>query len=115
MDLKDTLRSFFREIILPELSEIKSEQRLMSERLDGVDNRLSDINTHLVDQSRRIDETNQRIDAVREELLSHLGGTNARIDRLYEVIVRREEHTKLDSRVADLEKRLGEIERKLAA
>jgi hypothetical protein len=65
--------------------------------------RLDDITIHLSDQSRRIDETNKRIDAVREELthridtvredLAHkIDETNQRLDRLYEVIVRRDEH-----------------------
>ena len=55
------------------------------------------MNAHLVDQNRRIDETNNRI------------------YRLYEVIVRRDEHEKLDAKLTDLENRLSALERKLAA
>jgi len=69
MDIKETLRSFFKEIILPELTQIKTEQIKINERLNGMDQRLADINAHLVDQSRRIDETNKRIDSVRDELV----------------------------------------------
>ncbi len=115
MDIKEALRSFFKEIILPELTEIKSGQERLNERLNGVDKRLSDINAHLVDQSRRIDairdELNARIGSVQNEIAE----TNKRIDRLYEVIVRREEHSQLQSKVAEIERRLGELERKLAA
>jgi len=115
MDIKEALRSFFKEMILPELTELKSGQEKLNERLDGVDKRLSDINAHLVDQSRRIDtlrdELNSRIDLVHKEIAE----TNKRIDRLYEVIVRRDEHSQLQTKVAELERRLGEIERKLAA
>jgi len=79
-----------------------------------------------VDQSRRIDETNKRIDAVREELgqeirdvrielRAEIAKTNSRIDRLYEVIVRRDEHHKLEQRVADLERDVSELKRRLAA
>jgi len=115
MDLKETLRSFFKEMVLPELNQLKSGQERLNERLNGVENRLSDINAHLVDQSRRIDaireELNGCIDALRDELNGRIDETNRRIDetnkrldRLYEVIVRREEHTQLRTKVTELER-----------
>jgi ubiquinone biosynthesis protein UbiJ len=88
---------------------------------------------HLADQSRRIDETNKRIDEtnkridvvrgelghgidkVREELGSKITETNKRLDRLYEVIVRRDEHAGVERRVAALEQDMAEIKRRLAA
>jgi deoxyhypusine synthase len=62
-----------------------------------VDSRLGDMNAHLIDQSRRIDESNKRI------------------DRLYEVVVRKDEHTNLERKVDDLSNRVDRIERELAA
>lgn len=122
MEVKEALRSLFKEIILPELTQIKTEQIKIGERLNGMDQRLADINAHLVDQSRRIDETNKRIDetnkridSVRDELVGMIDKTNKRIDRLYEVIVRREEHTRLETKMENFEMRLATIERKLAA
>jgi len=53
------------------------------------------INLHLVDLSRRIDETNKRI------------------DRLYEVIVRREEHEDSKRRIITLEHEVAEIKEKI--
>ena len=59
MDIKETLQSVLKELILPELNTLKTEQVRINERLNGIDKRLADINAHLVDQSRRIDETNK--------------------------------------------------------
>jgi len=114
MDVKEALRSFFKEIVLPEIQDIKTEQIKITERLNSVDQRLADINLHLADQSRRIDETNKRIDSVRDELVSMIGETNKRIDRLYEVIVRRDEHSEMVIKVIDLEKRIVSLEGRLA-
>jgi len=122
MDTKEVLRSLFKEIVLPEIQDIKTEQIKIAERLNSVDQRLADINIHLADQSRRIDETNKRIDSVRDELVSMIGETNnridetnKRIDRLYEVIVRRDEHSEVVIKVIDLEKRVAGLEQRLAA
>ena len=115
MDMKEALRSLLQEMIVPELDSIKGEQVRINERLNAVDQRLGDINAHLIDQSRRIDETNKRIDSVRDELVGMMTETNKRIDRLYEVIVRREEHEKVETRLSVLEARLEAIEKRLAA
>jgi len=129
MDVKEALRSMLQEMILPELDHIKTEQVRINERINSVDSRLNDINAHLVDQSRRIDETNKRIDetnkridetnkridSVRDELVSMIRETNKRMDRLYEVIVRREEHDKLEARLSALETKVGDLERRIAA
>jgi deoxyhypusine synthase len=44
-----------------------------------------------------------------------IGETNKRLDRLYEVIVRRDEHVKLENRLVNFEQRLQKLERRLAA
>jgi len=115
MDIKETLRSSLRDIVLPEIHDVKTEQIKITERLNSVDQRLADINIHLADQSRRIDETNKRIDSVGDELVSMIGETNRRIDRLYEVIVRRDEHSEVVIKIIDLEKRVVGLEQRLAA
>jgi tetrahydromethanopterin S-methyltransferase subunit G len=49
-------------------------------------------------------ETTRRLDEI-----------NKRMDRLYEVIVRRDEHTAVERQVEDLRKRVETLERRLAA
>ncbi|MBE9575056.1 MAG: hypothetical protein IMF20_08030 [Proteobacteria bacterium] len=115
MEIKEALRSLLQEMILPEFEQMRSEHAVLGERLNSVDKRLADINMHLVEQSRRIDETNKRIDTVRDELVTMVGETNKRIDRLYEVIVRREEHVVVKADLGNLERRVEELERRVAA
>ena len=129
MEVMDSLRAALKELILPELDRIKQENAEINAKLELTNKRLDDINLHLVDQSRRIDETNKRIDAVREELKLEIIETNKRIDetnkridetntrlnRLYEVVVRRDEHSKIEARVAALERDVNELKRQIAA
>lgn len=122
MEIREALRSVFQEMILPELDQMKNQQVRIDERLDSMDKRLSDINAHLIDQSRRIDETNKRIDSLRGELVRMIADVTYRIDqttqsiaRLYEVIVRKEDHFRLERDFQDLRKRVEILENKLAA
>ena len=115
MEIMESIRAGFKELILPELDRIKEENREIRAILEVTNKRLDDVNLHLADQSRRMDETNKRIDAVREELGSKVTETNMRLDRLYEVIVRRDEHAGVERRVAILEQDMAEIKRRLAA
>jgi len=129
------------EIIKGENREIKVTLELTNKRLDDTNKRIDDINTHLVEQSRRIDETNKRIDEtnkridetnkridelrveLRDEIAKNniridetnmrIDETNKRIDRLYEVIVRREEHEKLEIRIITLENEMQGIKREI--
>jgi chromosome segregation ATPase len=118
MDIKEAVGSVLKELIVPELDEIKKENKEIKATLILTNKRLDDINAHLADQSRRIDETNRRIDSVREELTLRIDSLREeltlRIDRLYEVVVRRDEHYKLDERVADLERDVNELKRMAA-
>ncbi|MFQ5456088.1 MAG: hypothetical protein ACE5EA_07800, partial [Nitrospirota bacterium] len=59
-------------------------------------------------------QTNARIDTVRENLTRKMDYNNLRLDRLYEVIVRREEHTSVVERVGHVEIELKEVKKKLA-
>ena len=102
MWFKTAIKSVMQELIIPELdklkadvSEIKSVQVVTNKRID-------DISIHLADLSRRLDETNTRIDE-----------TNNRINRLYEVIVRREEHSSLEQRMVVIEKDVQELKSKV--
>ncbi len=163
MDVKEVIFSAIKELVLPEINVLKEKQDKLGERIKSVDQRLTDMNAHLLDQSRRIDsvrdELSGQITAVREELLGRIDGVrdelsgqistvreellgridgvreelsgridslenklsaridaiNGRLDNLYEVIVRRDEHRELESRVTYCERKLAELESKLAA
>lgn len=129
MSIKEAVVSALKELVLPELAELRTGLTLTNQRLDDtrarlddLGKRLDDVNAHLVDQSRRIDALGGRIDAVREELGARidaldgrLDDTNKRLDRLYEVIVRRDEHYQLAGRLERLEVEVAELKRRLAA
>ena len=122
MNLKEAVVSALKELIVPELEnmgrdivEVKASLRGVNDRINGVNKRLDDVNLHLADQSRRIDETNKRIDAVREELTGRIDETNNCLGRLYEVIVRREEHAALQARIAEMEKDIAWLKERVAA
>jgi vacuolar-type H+-ATPase subunit I/STV1 len=127
MDIKEAMGNVLKELIVPELDKIKEENKEIKATLVLTNKRLDDINLHLADQSRRIHLADQsrRIDSLREELSERIDETNKRIDslrenlnqridRLYEVIVRRDEHYKLDQRVADLERVVNDLKLKAA-
>ena len=82
---------------LPELKTLQQDVSEIKGILSLTNKRLDDVNTHSVDQSRRIDETNKRL------------------DRLYEVIVRRKEHEPLSVRVQRLEEAMANLEKRIAA
>jgi len=128
MEIKKAMANALKEMVVPELTKIREDVNNVKGVLELTNKRLDDINLHLADQSRRIDETNKRIDetnkkidSTREELGQRIDETNRRIDetndrlnRLYEVIVRRDEHTTLDQKVLALEKDVQELKLKMA-
>lgn len=116
----EKVKKVIQDIILSELEEIKGENQQIKTILEFTNKRLDDINAHLIDQSRRIDETNKkinkgmdelnkRIDDLRVELGSEIAKNNMRIDRLYEVIVRREEYEKVEIKIQKLEQEVIRI------
>ncbi len=144
MGLMEQVVEFIKETVLPELAALREADGRIQDRLTALEQRMGDTNAHLVDQSRRIDQLREelggRIEQVREELggrigslegrIEHvreeLGGrietihgrldaTNRRLDQLYEVVVRREEHYELAAKVGRLEQEVAEIKRHLAA
>jgi chromosome segregation ATPase len=139
MDIGDKIKSVIqkviqdgiKELIIPELETIKAENREIKATLQLTNKRLDDINIHIVDQSRRIDETNKRIDETNKrideldksltmrideldkKLTMRIDETNKRIDKLYEVIVRREEHEKLEIKVMQLEQDIADVKKQI--
>jgi chromosome segregation ATPase len=144
MSVKEAVLAALKELVLPELQVIRHEQAEFkaalaltneclegtNKRLDDTNKRLDDLNLHLIDQSRRIDQARsellervdlvrselvERIDAVRSELTLRQDETIRSVGRLYEVIVRKDEHEGLVSRVSRLEKEVATIKKRVAA
>ena len=127
MDILENIKKVVQEMILPEIGTIKDEYKEIKTILQRTDKRIDDMNIHLVDQSRRIDETNKRIDEtnkrieeingsliaridkVNGSLIARIDEINKRIDRLYEVIVRRDEHNVVEMRITKVEQDVTEI------
>ena len=141
MEIKETVQKLLQEMVVPDLGKIKDENNKILAMLDLTNRRLDDLNTHLAHQSRRIDELRseltqwidevhrdltQRIDEVRSELtqrmdknhadlVNRLDSNNARIDRFFLTSVTKEEHEKIDKRVARLERDVDVFRRQMAA
>jgi len=94
MEIMESIRTALKELILPELDKIREENREIKVRIEMTNKRLDDVNVHLADQSRRIDtvreELSQRIDETNKRMDGMSQKFDSRLDRLYEVIVRRD-------------------------
>lgn len=95
MWFKTVIKSALQEIIVPELDKIKADVSETKAVLGVTNKRIDDLSTQMTELSRRVDETNNRL------------------NRLYEVIVRRDEHTTLEQKVIEHEKVLQEIKSKI--
>ncbi len=111
-----------REYLIPELEAIKAGQLRADVEFSAINKRLDDINQHLIDQSRRIDETNKRIDESNKRIdvmtsdFNHrIDATDASLGRLYEVIVRRDEHSAVVIKLNTLEQDVRELKQRFAA
>ncbi|MFH1859862.1 MAG: hypothetical protein ABH870_02430 [bacterium] len=126
MELAEKIKKIIQDLVLPELETIKGENAEIKTILGVTNNRIDDINTHLIDQSRRIDDL--RIELKNEifkntlridDTNKRIDETNKRMDRLYEVIVRRDEHEKLEMKIFTLDHDVSliktEIQEKMAA
>jgi len=66
-----------------------------------------------INLEQQIRETNERIDQLRMDLEQQIRETNDRINKLYEVIVRREEHSHVVMDIKNLEYRVRRLEDKI--
>ena len=121
----ENIKKVVQELILPELGIIKAENQEIKTILQFINQRVNDTNIQLVDQSRRIDELRKElkeeiadlrielkkeISEVKRELKEEIFKNTIRMDRLYEVIVRRDEHEMLVMRVAKNEQKITEMD-----
>ncbi|MBI4753436.1 hypothetical protein HY793_03595 [Candidatus Desantisbacteria bacterium] len=104
MNMVENIKKVVQELILPELGIIKAEKQEIKTILQLIINqRVNDTNVQLVDQNRRIDE-------LRVELKEEIAKNTIRMDRLYEIIVRRDEHEMLVMRVSRIEQKQTEMD-----
>jgi hypothetical protein len=117
MSIEEEVRAAFKEGMALAMQPLR---RRGSGEFDGplavTSKRQDDMNVRLMDHSRRIEAVWEalggRIDALRRELGARIDDTNRRLDetnhrldRLYDAMVRRDEHQELASRVKALERR----------
>jgi chromosome segregation ATPase len=121
MDIAAAIKNAFREMIVPELdkikadvSEIKAVQEVTNKRIDDISIHIADLSRRIDENNKRIDETNNRIDELKDRIEDKISETNDRLNRLYEVIVRRDEHKTLELKVIELERDVKEIKSKIA-
>jgi peptidoglycan hydrolase CwlO-like protein len=76
MDIKETIAAALKEIIFPELQELKRDMRDLKSGQAALNTRLNDHNAHLMDQSRRLDQMRselvEEIHQVRTELKAEI-------------------------------------------
>ena len=89
MDTKEIISKVLQEFILPELAVIKHDNAEIKAVLNVTNKRLDDFNARLIEQSRRLDNLSTKFDSKLDDL-------NNRMNQLYLVIVRRDEHDKLE-------------------
>ena len=132
MDIKEAIRAGLQELILPQLKRLEDDNKQIRTILDLTNKRLDDVNAHIVDQSRRIDslrtELKDEIQGLRSELKEEIHSLSlrmdkmngriddigARMDRMSEAMVRREEQERLAQRVISLEHKYQWVEKRLA-
>lgn len=132
MDIKTAVLEALKELIVPDLDELKSDVRELKAVQQVTNKRIDDLNGHSLDHSRGLDQVRNEINQVRNEidqlrteltermdslnnsLSTRIDVTNERIDRLYDVIVRREEHEDLKRNLLDFGRRLERLEEKVA-
>jgi chromosome segregation ATPase len=117
MEIKAAIVEAIKELVVPEMDEIKSDLQELKAVQQMTNKRIDDLNGHLVDLSRRVDqvrtEFNERIDSLNHSLSTRIDVTNDRIDRLYDVVVRREEHEGLRKNLHAFNRRLKRLEEKV--
>ena len=83
MGVYDQIKRAFEDLIAPELHAIRGDLRLLDQKIDGVDARLSTkldgVDARL---TTKIDAIDQKIDSIKSELLSEIRRIDTRIDGL---------------------------------
>ena len=124
MDIKTAIIEAFKELIVPEMDVIKRDIQELKSVHQMTNKRIDDLNGHFQDLSRRIDDVRKEVEEVRKELSERIDNlndslstridvTNERIDRLYDVVVRREEHEELRKNLHAFNRRLKRLEEKV--
>lgn len=121
MDINDEIGNAIKDMIVHELdkpktdvSEIKAVQEVTNKRIDDISIHIADLSRRIDENNRRIDGTNNRVEELKDRIEDKISETNDRLNRLYEVIVRRDEHKTLELKLIELERDVKEIKSKIA-
>jgi len=106
MEIVEIIKKVVQELILPEFGTIKKENEEIKGLLQLTNQRLDNMNAHLIDQSRRIDETNKRIDETNKRIDETNMGLIARMDEMNRSLI---------ARIDETNKRIDETNRWLIA
>lgn len=111
MEIKQAVVEALKEMIVPEIKELKQEQIIIKTSIEAINKRLGDTNAHLIEQSRRIDETNKKIDTIHTDLLRRIDETNKRIDGIHGDLLNRIDETnkRIETTHSDLLNRIDNV------
>ncbi len=105
-----------REELVGRIDAVREE---LSRRIDETNKRIDENIRRLDENNKRIDsvqaELSQRLDAIHHDVILRIDKTNDRLNRLYEVIVRRDDHEELKTRVDRLEHEMAVLKQRFAA
>ena len=114
MEITDKINEAFKEIILPELGKLTQDVKEIKTTLSFTNQRITDIHSQYLDLSRRLDSARMELTERIDETNKRIDETNRRMNRLYEVIVRREEHASVVERGNHIEIELEAVKKKIA-
>jgi len=111
----DGLRIEITQNIREVKSELSGRMDKFDGRMDKFDGRMDKFDGRMDKFDIQLDKVNEKIDKIHIDLIMRNDETNRAIARLYEVIVRKDEHQLVMDRVARLEQKMeGLLERKAA-
>jgi predicted nucleic acid-binding Zn-ribbon protein len=114
MDI-DKLAEKIRNIVLGELKEEFKEFRAsVTGELSGFRLAVESLNSRQANVETELRDVRQSMENELRDIRRAIDDTNKRIDRLYEVVVRREEHEKVEFRLSRLEHEVAEVKAKVA-
>ena len=95
------------EYLMPQLKEITARLDKIEVRQAEMDKRLDNMGARINDMGSRISDLARGQAAIHARLDSLSQGLNTRLDNLYQIVVRRDEHLQLDMRLRKVEEKLA--------
>ncbi len=107
--------SWIKQVLMPELNEIKGELKSINTRIDSVEAQVGSLRNETKSEIVRIED---RIDSLRKEMLSKFETTDNKIETLNKVVTIKfeslEQRIPVIEKIMFLELKIAEIEKRLA-